>query len=475
MHILLLIFFTLATNALAQTTKSPSPNKQIPNSGFADIVEELIPTVVNISATQEVSNGNAPAIDQTLLNDLQKTPLFEEFNSQLLNSRESRKKISSIGSGFIISKDGFIATNVHVIEEADEINVNLSDGSKYKAKIVGIDKKTDLALLKINPEKELKFVKFGDSTKSRIGDWTIVIGNPYGLGGSVSVGIISARSRDISNSQAEEFIQTDAAINKGNSGGPMFNVKGEVIGITTAIYSPSGGSVGIGFATPSSTANQVIKQLREQGEVSRAWIGVSIQEMSDEMAEGLGIEKTQGAFVTDITNNGPAQKAGMLPADVIVKFNEQEINDTKALPKAVAKTPIGKIVKVVVFRKGKVKILELKVEKMRDENVKKTDSKSLDKKLNKPSTSLQILGLGLTETNPQNKVKGLLVTDVNPKSEAAEKGILSGDIILSVNQAALANVEEFKKSIEDAKKGNGKLFLFLKRGDGNYGAVLQVR
>jgi len=291
----------------------------------------------------------------------------------------------------------------------------------------------------------------------------------------VSVGIISARSRDINNSQAEDFIQTDAAINKGNSGGPMFNNKGEVIGVTTAIYSPSGGSVGIGFATPSSTANQVLKQLREQGEVSRAWIGVSIQEMSDEMAEGLGIEKTQGAFVTDITNGGPAQKAGILPADVIVKFNEQEIDDTKALPKAVAKTPIGKVVKVAVLRKGKMKILDLKVEKMRDENVKKTDAKSPDRKLNKPSTNLQILGLGVTETNAQNKAKGLLVTDVNSKSEAAEKGILPGDIILSANQAPLASVEEFKKNIEDVKKGNGKLFLFLKRGDGNYGVVLQVR
>ena len=209
--------------------------------------------------------------------------------------------------------------------------------------MVGVDKKTDLALIKITTDKELSFVKFGDSTKARIGDWAIVIGNPYGLGGSVSVGIVSARSRDINNGQSDEFIQTDAAINKGNSGGPLFNAKGEVIGISTAIFSPSGGNVGIGFATPSANAQLVIKQLRDQGEVTRGWLGVSVQDVTDEIAESIKMEKAKGAFVNEVTKEGPADKAGILPTDIIIKFDDQDITEMKLLPKTVARTAVGKV------------------------------------------------------------------------------------------------------------------------------------
>ncbi len=460
------------------------PPKQLAMTGFADIVEELLPAVVNISALQEVQTGGS-TIDQVLLGELPKTLPFEDFRNQLENQfrggQGQKKKVSSIGSGFLISKDGFIVTNSHVIEDADEITVSLHDGSKYKAKTIGIDKKTDLALLKIDAVKDLKFAKFGDSNKARIGDWLIVIGNPYGLGGSVSVGIVSARGRDINNGQTDDFIQTDAAINKGNSGGPLFNSKGEVIGISTAIFSPSGGNVGIGFATTSATAMQIVKQLKEQGEVTRGWLGVSVQDVSEEIAQSMKMEKTKGAFVVDVTKGGPAEKAGIVPADIIVKFNDEEISEMKILPKTVSKYPVGKSAKLVVLRQGKFRIIKVMVEKMRDEDPKKPEAKSLEKQQTlKPAT--QLLGLSLSEIaskvrkgKVESVTEGLLVVDVSLKSEAAEKNIMVGDVILSANQVPVKAINELKSIIEETSKSTKKLFLFIKRGDANYGAVIAVK
>jgi len=322
------ILFAFASTAFSAEKKPVDEIaiiNQIGTNGFADIVEGLLPTAVNISTTQEFGNN---------------------------------------GTGFIISSDGHIATNNHVIEDATEINVTLSDGSKYKAKVVGADKKSDLAVIKINATKNLAFAKFGDSSKARIGDWIIIIGNPYGLGGSVSVGIVSARGRSINGESDHDFIQTDAAINKGNSGGPMFNIKGEVIGISTALFSPSGGNVGIGFASPSSVAAPIIKQLKEQGEIVRGWIGISIQDISDEMAETLAIRKSRGALVTDVTPEGPSDKAGIIASDVIVKIGNQEIIEMKTLPHIISQMPIGKNVSLTILRNSKAKILSVKVAKM---------------------------------------------------------------------------------------------------------------
>ena len=467
----------------AKTEIAASP-KQLAATGFADIVEDLLPAVVNISAMQDLGANNNP-IDPNVLADLPKSPLFEEFKNQLeeqfRNQPNSKRKVSSIGSGFIISKDGYIVTNSHVIDDSDDINVNLNDGTKYKAKVVGIDKKTDLALIKITTDKELKFVKFGDSSKARIGDWIIVIGNPYGLGGSVSVGIVSARSRDINNGQSDEFIQTDAAINKGNSGGPLFNMNGEVIGISTAIFSPSGGNVGIGFATPSSNAQQVIKQLRDQGEVTRGWLGVSVQDVTEEMAESMKMEKTKGAFVNEITPEGPADKAGILPTDIIIKFEDQDITEMKLLPKAVAQTPVGKVVNITLLRRGKLKVVKVKIGKMKDDEIKKTENKAAPKK-QALKANAQLLDLGLVELGKNLKkernipanVDGLLIVDIKGKSEAAEKGVMIGDIILSANQAPVRSISDLQKIIEDAKKSTKKLFLFVKRGTSNYALVLST-
>ncbi len=477
---------SFAQNNLAKTsikTEIISPKQSLVN-GFADTVEELLPAVVNISATQEIQTNSNSAID--LLGELPKSPLLDDFRNQLENQfrgqQGQKKKVSSIGSGFIISKDGSIVTNAHVIEDADEITISLNDGAKYKAKVIGIDKRTDLALLKINPEKELKFVKFGDSDKARIGDWIIIIGNPYGLGGSVSIGIVSARSRDINNGQSDDFIQTDAAINKGNSGGPMFNLKGEVIGISTAIFSPSGGNIGIGFARPSATATQVVKQLKEQGEVTRGWLGVSVQDVTDEIAESMKMDKAKGAFVVEVTKDGPADKAGILPTDIIIKFDDQEITEMKILPKTVAKFPIGKVAKVTLLRRDKIKILNVKISKMKDEEIQKSETKNLEKKQALKPTA-QVLGLGIVELNSSTKksknlesnVEGLLIAEVAQKSEAAEKGVIVGDVILSANQAPIKSIDELKQVVENASKSTKKLFLFVKRGENNYAVVLSAK
>lgn len=477
----LALILAISSNCYANEAKKPAevpPSKPQVMSGFADIIEDLMPTVVNISATQEVQTGNA-TVDQIVLGELPKTPMFDDLRKQLENQfRGQKKKVSSIGSGFVISKDGFIVTNNHVIDDADEITVSLDDGSKFKAKVVGVDRKTDIALLKINTDKELKPAKFGDSTKTRIGDWAIVVGNPYGLGGSVSVGIISARGRDINNGQSDDFLQTDAAINKGNSGGPVFNAKGEVVGVSTAIFSPSGGSVGIGFATPSATVSQVIKQLRERGEVTRGWIGVSIQDVAEDIAESMKLPNTKGAFVVDIVKDGPADKAGILPTDIIVRFNDQEIDEMKMLPKAVSQYPIGKSAKIVVWRQGKLKTLKITIEKMRDEPAKTPETKIMEKKQQLKPTG-QVLGLGLADFRSKIKkdkkevnIEGLLVVEVNPKSEAAEKGVMIGDIIVSANQVPVQSLDQLKQIIDESAKNSKKIFIFAKRGDSSYAIAL---
>ncbi len=313
----LILFFLaviFANGALAQSGANST-------GSFADAIDDILPAAVSISTTGEVVNG----------------------------------------SGFIISSDGYIVTNNHVVENSGDITVTLNDGTKYKPKIIGVDQNSDIAVLKINANKNLVAVKFGDSAKMRIGDWMIVIGNPYGLGLSASAGILSALNRGINNGQSNDYFQTDAAINKGSSGGPVFNVKGELIGISTALFSPSGGSVGISFIYPSSLALPIITQIKDQGKVTHGWIGISIQELSDEMASALKIQKSKGAFVTDVTKDGPAEKAGIKPSDIIVKFGEQEIADIKTLPQLVSQTAINKNVAVTVLRRGKIRVMNVKV------------------------------------------------------------------------------------------------------------------
>src|SRR6185436_18612084 len=335
--------------------------------GIADVAEQVIDAVVNVSTKQSVDLRSGGAMPQ-----LPPGSPFEEFFEEFFKNRRGQqgqpgqngqngqnnqaptpRRVNSLGSGFIVDAAGLVVTNNHVIADADEVNVILNDGTTLKAEVVGRDQRTDLALLRVKPTKPLKAVKFGDSDKLRLGEWVIAIGNPFSLGGTVTAGIVSARNRDIQSGPYDNYIQTDAAINRGNSGGPLFNLDGEVIGVNTAIISPSGGSIGIGFAVPSKTVMPVIDQLKQFGETRRGWLGVRIQQVTDEIADSLGIKPARGALVAVVDDKGPAKPAGIEPGDVVIKFDGKEIKEMKDLPRVVADTAVGKAVPVVVVRKGK--------------------------------------------------------------------------------------------------------------------------
>ncbi|MCL4170902.1 UNVERIFIED_CONTAM: hypothetical protein GTU68_030060, partial [Idotea baltica] len=304
---------------------------------------------------------------------------FEEFFNRQNPGEDQARRVQSLGSGFVVDgTEGIIITNNHVIEGADEITANFNDGTKLKAEIIGTDEKTDLAVLKVEPEAPLKAVSLGDSDSIRVGDWVMAIGNPFGLGGTVTVGIVSARNRDINSGPYDNFIQTDASINRGNSGGPLFDMDGNVIGINTAIISPSGGSIGIGFAIPAKTATRVIEQLREFGETRRGWLGVRIQEVTDEIAESLGMDEAMGALVAGVTDDGPAAKAKVEPGDVIVRFDGNEVETMRELPRMVAETAIGKDVEVIVLRKGEEVTISVTLERLEENEIEEASATTDD-------------------------------------------------------------------------------------------------
>jgi len=379
------------------------------------------------------------------------------------------RRVNSLGSGFIIDAEGYVVTNNHVIADADEVSVILNDGSTLKAELIGTDKKTDLALLKVTPTKPLKAVKFGDSDKLRLGEWVVAIGNPFSLGGTVTAGIVSARNRDIQSGPYDNYIQTDAAINRGNSGGPLFNLDGDVIGVNTAIISPSGGSIGIGFAVPSKTALAVIDQLRSFKEVRRGWLGVRIQQVTDEIADSLNIKPARGALIAGVDDKGPAKPAGIEPGDVVVKFDGKDIKEMRDLPKIVAETAVGKDVDVVIIRKGKEENKKVKLGRL-DEGEKqaalapKKDQPDEDK-----SSVKKALGLDLANLNEANrkkfkiddKVKGVVITGVDPNSAAAEKRLQPGMVISEVQQQPVTTAADLQKRIEQLKKDGKKTVVLL--------------
>jgi serine protease Do len=439
--------------------------------GIADVAEAVIDAVVNISTKQTVE------MNTTAMPQLPPGSPFEEFFEEFFKNRRGQngqgdgaqtpRRVNSLGSGFIIDASGLVVTNNHVIADADEINVILNDGTTLKADIVGRDTKTDLALLRVKPVKPLKAVKFGDSDKLRLGEWVIAIGNPFSLGGTVTAGIVSARNRDIQSGPYDNYIQTDAAINRGNSGGPLFSLNGEVIGVNTAIISPSGGSIGIGFAVPSKTALAVIDQLRQFKEVRRGWLGVRIQQVTDEIADSLSIKPARGALIAGIDDKGPAKPAGIEPGDVIVKFDGQDIKEMRDLPKIVAETPVGKDVEVTIIRKGNeekkiVKLGRLEDEKQAALTPKKdgTEEKTVVKKA---------LGLDLANLtdelrkkhNIKDKVKGVLITGVDANSAAAEKRLSPGMVIAEVQQQPVGTAAELQQRIEKLKKDGKKAVVLL--------------
>jgi serine protease Do len=453
--------------------------------GIADTAEKVIDAVVNISTSQNVTARNRPAPPNlpNIPNDPQLDDLFRDFfnrrgqqgeNNQNRNNPQQPRRVNSLGSGFIIDSSGIVVTNNHVIADADEITVILNDGTRIKAELLGKDQKTDLAVLKINSEKPLTAVKFADSDKLRLGEWVIAIGNPFSLGGSVTAGIVSARNRDINSGPYDNYIQTDAAINRGNSGGPLFNLDGDVVGINTAIISPSGGSIGIGFAVPAKTAIAVIDQLRNFGETRRGWLGVRIQQVTDELADSLGIKPARGALVAGVDDKGPAKPAGIEPGDVIVTFDGKEIKEMRDLPRAVADTPVGKDVPVIVIRKGKEETRTVKLGRLEDgekaQQAALTPNATPDKPVVKKTLGLELSNMSddlRTKYKIKDTVKGVVILGVDANSPASDKRLNAGDTIVEIAQESVANADDFQSKIDKLKKdGRRSALLLVASADG---------
>jgi serine protease Do len=466
----------------ASVSIMPAFARGAPDS-FADLSAKLLPSVVNIATSQTLKAP--PRQDMPSLPP--GSPLEDLFKNFLGPNANAPRHVTSLGSGFIIDPTGYIVTNNHVIENSEQISVTLNDGSTLPAKVIGRDIKTDLALLKVNPKKPLPATHFGDSDKARIGDWVIAIGDPFGLGSTVTAGIVSARNRDINAGPYDDFIQTDAPINRGNSGGPLFDMDGNVVGINSAIFSPSGGSVGIGFSIPSNLAKDVIDQLRQYGVARRGWIGVHIQGVSDEVAEAMHLPSTQGALVADVTPGGPAAKAGLSKGDLVTGFDSKPIADFRNLSRIVAATPIGKTVNIDVLRGGRKVSFHMVVAKLVEDTTPDKPGKAQNapnapapkpQSNNAPPSKLSQLGLSLSPLDGAARAKfklpgdveGVVVSDVSPESPAADKNIRPGDVIVEVQNQKMKSPDEVENRIAaDIKAGRKvELMLVSRNGDSTY-------
>ncbi|MCC2110716.1 MAG: DegQ family serine endoprotease [Hyphomicrobiales bacterium] len=451
----------------------PAPLLAQGPQSVADIAEGLVDAVVNISTSQTVSGSQGIPMP-----NLPEGSPFREFFDEFFNRQrgdESRpRRVQSLGSGFVLTSDGLVVTNNHVISDADEITVNFNDGSKLVAELVGRDSKTDLAVLRVKPEKPLTSVNFGNSDDLRVGDWVMAIGNPFGLGGTVTLGIVSARNRDINSGPYDDFIQTDAAINRGNSGGPLFNMDGRVVGINTAIISPSGGSIGIGFAIPTEVARNVIDQLIKYGETRRGWLGVRIQHVTDDIAESLGMGPARGALVGGLMPDGPAEKAGIQSGDVILSFDGRAVPEMRDLPRMVADTPIGKAVDVVVLRKGEEVTVQVVLGRLEESEEEVASSSGTPDEKPEPTTT-SLLGLTISELTSElrekfkikENVDGVVITEVEANSDAAQKRIRAGDVIVGVALEEVSSPEDVTAKIKALKENGRRLALLsLSASDG---------
>ncbi|CDZ61534.1 Do family serine endopeptidase [Neorhizobium galegae] len=450
---------------------APGPMAGGGPGSIADLAEGLLDAVVNISTSQSVKDQGAGPQPQ-----IQEGSPFQEFFEDFFDgqgSQNGNQKVSSLGSGFVIDPSGYVVTNNHVIEGADDIEVIFPNGSKLKARLVGTDTKTDLSVLKVEPKAPLKAVRFGDSRRMRIGDWVMAIGNPFGLGGSVTLGIISARGRNINAGPYDNFIQTDAAINKGNSGGPLFNMRGEVIGINTAIISPSGGSIGIGFAVPTELAENVVHQLTEFGETRRGWLGVRIQPVTDDVAASLGLDRARGALVSGVVNGGPIKNGEIKAGDVILTFDGQSVNEMRDLPRIVAESPVNKEVDVVILRDGKQQTVKVTLGRLEDsadpeeeddqpalpegqgENKTPNNNAPGDQKGELSQDPAAAFGMTLAVLDEERRksfsivesVEGVLITAVAPNSPAAQKGLKVGEVVVEVAQDFVESPADVVKRI----------------------------
>ncbi|MGP1397063.1 MAG: DegQ family serine endoprotease [Inquilinaceae bacterium] len=467
----MVVAMALALMIAAVSTGRAAPAPE----SFADLAEELLPSVVNISTSQVAPNRefDAPELPQ-----FPPGSPFEDFFRDFFDRRNQgegapRRRSTSLGSGFIIDPSGYVVTNYHVIEGADEIKVILSDDTNLNAELVGWDDKTDLAVLKVETSTPLPAVRWGDSEEMRVGDWVVAIGNPFGLGGTVTAGIISARARNINAGPYDDFIQTDASINRGNSGGPMFNMDGAVIGINTAIFSPSGGSVGIGFAIPSSLARSVVDQIVEFGRTRRGWLGVRIQTVTDEIAESLGLSDTRGALVAGVTPGGPAEEAGIEAGDVIVEFDGREVDEMRRLPRLVAETAVNKEVSVRLWRQGQSEQLVVVLGELEEAEEDGLLAAVPDSEVDE--SALEPLGLSLAPINTEVRnqynlaadVEGVVITDVLAGSSAEEKGLRPGEVIVEVGQEKVSSPSDVARKIEEASEAGRRSVLLLVEREGD--------
>lgn len=473
----------------AQTLPDVAPKAANYGPGsLAPLVEKLLPSVVNISSTQKIaeqSQGTAPEGMPEMPQFPQGSP-FEDFFEEFMNRHGGDLQATpptSLGSGFIVDAvNGYIVTNAHVIQDADEVRVTLHDDTTMPAEVIGRDEKTDLALLKVTTKHKLVAAKFGDSAPLRVGDWVIAIGNPFGLGGTVTTGIISAQQRDINAGPYDDFIQTDASINRGNSGGPMFNMNGEVIGINTAIYSPSGGSVGIGFAIPSNLSKPIIDQLIKYGHTRRGWIGVRIQSVTEDIAESLGMDAHNGALVASVAATGPAEKSGLKPGDIILEFDGKSVNHMRTLPRIVAETDIGKTVDIVYWRDGQKQTTKTTIgelEKAEEDGLLAEGPQ--ESQTTAPGTAIPAIGLSLRTVTGEDRnsfgipadVKGVVITKVDPASEGASKGLQAGDVIVEINQQAVGDADIAKNLVDAARESgrNSVLLLINREGEVRFVAL----
>jgi serine protease Do len=456
----------------SQPDASPPPKVELPD--FADLAEHVAPSVVNISSTQEVKSpfsgggpggpggqggpGGGPGGRGG-----EDDPFNEFFGpfERFFNNPRRPFKAKSLGSGFIVDAAGYILTNNHVVENANEILVKLSTGKEFKAKVVGRDPKTDIALIEIHGATDLQAVPLGNSENLRVGQWVVAIGNPFGLENTVTAGIISAMGRHINQGPYDNFIQTDAAINPGNSGGPLLNTRGEVVGINTAIYSRGGGNIGIGFAIPIALAKEIVPQLKEKGRVTRGWLGVMIQKVTPDIAESLGLSEQRGALVADVVKDGPAEVAGIKQGDVIVEFDGKPVNDSADLPLLVARTAVGSSVPLKLVRDKKTETVTVKIQELKDEEATEQATGTSEGL----GLTVQTLAPELAENLGLDRgLKGVVVTEVDPTGPAAEAGIRRGDVILEVNRSPVKDVDAYRKALKGAGKGKSVLFL-VRRGD----------
>jgi serine protease Do len=465
---------TAETHAPPAETHAPAADTRVPPGSFADLADTLVPAVVNISTTQALPEKSPDNKDAPETPGQSPSSPFDEFPFSGPNDRNGaqRSTVHSLGSGFVVDPSGLIVTNNHVIAGAEEIAVILPDDTTLKAQIVGRDIVTDLALLKVEPKQPLPVLKWGDSNKARVGDWVLAVGNPFGLGGSVTAGIVSARARDIHAGPYDDFLQTDAPINRGNSGGPLVNLNGEVIGINTAIYSPSGGSIGIGFAIPSSLAEPVIEQLQKNGRVERGWFGVRIQAVTDTIADSLSLDKPRGALVTDVDTNSPAATAKVQPGDVVLTFDGKPIDKARQLPRMVAETPADKTVKVTIWRDGKEVTTDVKIALLNTDKLASTPAAAGTP--HKDTPTIDAAGMSLAKITPDVRkalelsedAKGVIVFDIDEDGPAAKQGVQTGDIIASVGTDPVTTPEQIVDKIDQARKAGRKSLLLRIERDG---------